>query len=265
MVVTAIIALPLASLPGISGGPPSFATQADVDAYFRTFLPSIAATIVLGIVLGPILNAVLYRLGQQYIDGQPPDPVGPGAGDLAWRFFFLGLVYVLLVLASVIGLTIIFVALQAIGDLGIAALIVAILYFVGAVVVFLRLGIAPALMLAGAGPVAALQGAWNLTRGHLLRVFRWLFVAAVLVGLASGLLSSIVGGIFQSLGLLPLGQVVAVALAAPFSLISAIVLIRLAQLLSSPEPPPPPTPALPDWMRPADPATPTDTPPVEGA
>ena len=82
-----IVALPLLALPGLNGTAPAFTTQAELEAYIRSFAPTFAATFILGIVLGPVATAVTYRLARQYVDGEPPDPFGPGTGNLAWRFF----------------------------------------------------------------------------------------------------------------------------------------------------------------------------------
>lgn len=137
MLLTAITVIPLAAMPGMSGGTPSFATQADVDAYFRAFIPTLAVTTLVGLIVGPLNAAVMYRLGQQFV---------------------------------------------------------------------------------------------------------------LLVGLVAGVVAGLAGFVFGATGLLGLGQLVAAALAAPFSLMAVIVLIRLALLLSSPEQPPPPPPPLPEWM-----------------
>src|SRR5918995_445978 len=82
-----IMSLPLLSMPGMTGTPPTFTIGAEAEHYIRPFIPSFIALIVLAMVLGPVASAVTYRLAGAYIDGDPPDPFGPGAGDLAWRFF----------------------------------------------------------------------------------------------------------------------------------------------------------------------------------
>jgi hypothetical protein len=72
--------------------------------------------------------------------------------------------------------------------------------------------------------------------------------------------------VFGTVGLYVVGAVVGTAFVGPFSVVSAIVLVLLARLLSGPIEPPPP-PELPAWMNapssepPAPPAPPAPSVP----
>lgn len=246
--------IPLMGMPAMSGTTPTFATQAEFDAYFRTFIPVILGTVIVSIVVTPILSAVMYRLAQQYIDRVEPQPFAPGIVDLAWRFFLQTLVFVVLVIAAFVAAAAVFLVLQAIVGLGLAILLCSIGGFVAYIYVVLRLALSPVLLLSGAGPIKAIRMSWELTRGHMARVFRWLFVSGLVVGLAAGLIGAVFGGIFAILGQPLVGQFIGTVIAAPFALIGSIVFVLLVRLLSSPLPPPPPAAALPDWMNPNAPA-----------
>jgi hypothetical protein len=157
VVLTAIITLPLAFLPGVDGTYPSFATQADVNAYVRTFVPVIALTALLGIVLGPLVTALGFQLGRQYLDGEPARPFAPGIVDLALRFFLLTVTYALLAAGGALVLVVAVLVLQGIVGFGSAILLCAIAAFVAYFAVAVRLAPASPLLLSGAGPVEAIK------------------------------------------------------------------------------------------------------------
>lgn len=257
-----IVGLPLLAMPGMNGIPPTFTTGADVEAYFRTFIPTFAATTVLSIVLGPVAAAVAYRLAGQYVEGEAPDAFGPGAGNLAWRFFLQLFVYVGLGLAFVLAIVIALAVLQAIVGLGVAILVTVIAALVAYFVVVVRIGLAPVLLLHGAGPIESLRRSWQITDGHYSRVFRWLFVTYVVIGIGAGVIGGALGAVLGAAGLYGVAQLIATAITAPFVVMGAIVSILLLRVLTSPELPTPPTAALPDWMAPtAAPHSPV-TPPA---
>lgn len=243
-----VLGLPLLGLTGISGTPPTFTTAAEIEAYFRTFIPVFAATIVVGIIIGPIASAVSFRLARQYVQGEPPDPVGPGTGNLAWRFFLYGLAITGLVIVFVLACVIVFALLQAILPAALAVLIIVIGGLVIGVVVELRIALAPVLLLEGAGPVESIRRSWQITKGHLGRVFRWLFVTGLIIAIVSALIGGLIGAVLGALGLIAIGQLISTAVAAPFTVIQAIVVVLLLRVLTSPEAPARPEASLPEWM-----------------
>jgi hypothetical protein len=259
-----IVSLPLLAMPGMNGIPPTLTTQADVEAYFRTFIPTFAATMVLSLVLGPVAAAVVYRLAGQYVDGEAPDPFGPGAGNLAWRFFLQTLVYIGLGIVFILACVIAFAVLQAIVGFGLAALVTFVAALVAYFVFVIRIGLAPVLLLQGAGPIESIRRSWQITNGRYGRVFRWLFVTYLIIGIGAALIGGAVGAVLGAAGLYGLAQLIATAISAPFVVMGAIVVILLVRLLTSPEAPPPPAAALPDWMTPTTPAAdPPATPATE--
>jgi hypothetical protein len=245
--------IPLMAMPGMSGTTPTFATPEEVDAFFRTFIPVILGTVVVSLVVTPVLSAVMYRLAQQYIDGEEPRPFASGIVDLALRYFLQTLVFVMLIVAAFVALAVVFLVLQAIAGLGLAILVCFIGGLIAYIYVVLRLALSPVLLLSGAGPVQAIRMSWELTRGHMARMFRWLFVSGLIVGLAASLIGAVFGAIFGIIGQPLLGQFVGTVIAGPFGLIATIVAVLLVRLLSNPLPPPPPAAALPDWMNPTGP------------
>ena len=248
IVLTTILVLPLAFLPGMDGTYPSLATQADVEAYVRSFVPVFALTTLLGIVLGPLVTAVVFQLGRQYLDGEPPRPFAPGIVDLALKFFLLTVAYLLLAVGGTLLAVAAFMVLRAIAGIGLAFLVCAIVAMVAYFAIAVRLAPATALLLSGAGPVEAIKLSWELTRGQFGRTFRWLFVTVLVVSVAAGVIGAVIGVVFVAVGFPALGQMIGAAIAAPVNLMAAIVLIRLTLLLSNPNQPPPPPPALPEWM-----------------
>jgi hypothetical protein len=264
MVLIAIMVLPLAFLPGMDGRLPSFATQADVDAYVRAFLPVLATSALLGIVLGPLVTAVTFQLGRQYLDGESPRPFAAGIVDLALKYFLLTVTYILLAVGGVLVLAAAFVVLQAIAGIGAAILFCVIAAFVAYFAIAVRLAPASVLLLLGSGPVESIKASWELTRGQFGRAFRWLLVTALVIGIASGVTAAVVGAVLGALGFQALGQILGAAVAAPVNVMAAIALIRLALLLSNPNQPPPPPPPLPDWMNPPGREDPTGGPPGGG-
>jgi hypothetical protein len=267
---TALSILPLLALPGYGtplppgiettpsmfGAPPqpTFATQAEVDAYFGALVPVLIAFMIFAIVLGPLAGAVIYRLGLQYIEGEPPRPFAPGIVNLAWRFFLQTLALLLLVILGIAAVLLIGAISFAILGPGLGLLLTVILAGVLIVVILLRLGIAPVFLLWGAGPIEAIDKSWALTRGHLGRVFRWFAVIGVLVGSLSVAFSSVVAALFEAIGLAFIGQVVGSVVVAPLAVMQAIGFVQLARLLSNPIPPPSPPAGLPEWMNPSRPA-----------
>jgi len=277
MVLTVVLLLPLLAVsafgppppimpsPGFAPTQPAFATQAEFEAYFSSLLPVLAASLVLLLVLGPLSSAVIYRLALQYVEGQPPQPFAPGIVNLAWRFFLQWLAVVLLIVLACLALVLIAAVTNALLGPG-AALLVAVILAVGLfVVVGLRLGLAPIMLLWGAGPIEAIDRSWNLTRGHLGRVFRWFVVVGVLVALLSAAISGVITAMFSAAGLPFVGQLAGAVVVAPLGVMQVIGLVQLARLLQNPIPPPLPPPALPDWMNPPAQQEPPGGPPVASA
>ena len=256
---------PVMSSPGFAPAQPAFATQAEFEAYFASLLPVLAAWFVLLLVLGPLSSAVIYRLGLQYVQGEPPRPFAPGIVNLAWRYFLQGLALFLLIFLACLALVLIAAVTNALLGAGAALLVAVILAFTLVVVVGLRLGLAPIMLLWGAGPIEAIDRSWNLTRGHLGRVFRWFVVVGVLIALLSAAISGVITALFSAVGLPFVGQLAGAVVVAPLGVMQVIGLIQLARLLQNPIPPPPPPPALPDWMNPPAPPDPPGGPPVASA
>ena len=232
------------TFPGYTSTPPD---PAVFEAYFRDFLPVLAATLVLSLVIGPFLAATGYRLAGQYVDGQPPNPFGPGIVNLAWRFVLLALAWVAVYLVAAVLLIAFFVvALSTLGP-ALTFLIVFVVVLAGGLILGVRLALASVILLSGAGPIAALQMSWEMTRGHFGVVFRWLFVTGVLLAIIGGVLGGAIGLVFGAIGLPLAGQLVAGVITAPVLVIQAIIQILLVRLLSGPIEPPPPPP-VPEWM-----------------
>lgn len=248
--------------PGLTPSQPPFATQAEFQAYFAALVPILVVSLVLAVVLGPIGSAVVYRLGRQYVEGERPRPFAPGILNLAWRYFLQTLALLVFVFLAGLALILLTALANAILGAGMALLLAIILGFALVVVIGLRLGLAPILLLWGAGPIEAIDRSWNLTRGHVGRVLRWFIVIGVLVGLLSVAVSGVITALFSAVGLAFVGQLVGAVVVAPFGVMQAIGLVQLARLLQNPIPPPLPPPALPDWMKPPAPPDPAGGPPV---
>lgn len=264
-VLYVILLLPLLATPVMTGTPPSIVTQAELEGYFRDFVPMIVGTMVTGIVVGPLLSAVMYRLAKQYVDGEPPEPFGPGVVDLAWRFFLQMIVFVLLAAVGTLAVILIAVAVQAIAGVGLAILVATMGALIGYVLVVLRVVVAPVLLLEGAGPVESIGKSWELTRGHLGRVFRWVIVSGLIIGLGAGLISGSIAGLFAAIGQPAVGQFLGTLIVSPIGLVGTIVVVLLARLLSSPVQAPPAPPVLPDWMNPSGPPSEPPTAPPGAA
>lgn len=258
-VIYVILLLPLLTTPAMVVKPPTITTQAEFEAYLGAFVPLIVGSLITGIVVGPLLSAVMYRLARQYVDGGPAEPFGPGIVDLAWRFFLQTIVFVLLAIAGALALILIAVVVQSIAGVGIAILVATLGGLIGYVLVVLRVVLAPVLLLEGAGPVESIGRSWVLTRGHLGRVFRWAIVSGLVIGLGAALISGSIAGLFAAIGQPAVGQFVGTLVASPIGLVGPIVVILLSRLLSGPVQAPPPT-ALPEWMNQA--ATPPESPPT---
>jgi hypothetical protein len=247
--------LPLYTLPWMTGAGPTLVSQEDLEAALVGLIPWFGVYAVVSILLTPVVLAVSYRLAQQYIEGEEPLPFGAGFVNLAWRYFLQTLLFFALAVVGVLALVLAFFVLQAIAGVGLAILLTVVGAFVAYVFVILRVGLAPVLLLWGAGPVESIGRSWALTRGQLGRVFRWLTVSAVVVSVAAGVVGAVVGAVFGAFGQPIFGQLMGTLIAAPLGLVGSIVIVLLARLLSSPVPPsPPPATALPDWMNPSGPA-----------
>ena len=251
--------------PGLAPSQPPFATPAEFEAYFGAFMPALVASIILLVVLGPLSSAVIYRLALQYVEGQPPRPFAPGIVNLAWRYFLQGLALLLLILLAGLALVLIAAVTNALLGPGAAILVAVILAFTLLVVVGLRLGLAPIMLLWGAGPIEAIDRSWNLTRGHVGRVFRWFVVVGVLVALLSAAISGVITALFSTAGLPFVGQLAGAVVVAPLGVMQVIGLVQLARLLQNPIPPAPPPAALPDWMNAPAPQDPPGGPPGASA
>ena len=258
-----ILLLPLLATPGLTTPPPTLATQAELEAYFRSFVPVFVGSVVLGIFLGPLLSAVMYRLAQQYVDGEPPIPFAPGVVGLAWRFFLQTIALVLIFGIATFACVLVFALLQGIVGAGLAILIFIVAVFAGFLYLVLRLGLAPVMLLQGAGPIESFSRSWDLTRGHLGQVFRWFFVSGLIIGLLGAVVSAVVGAFFGAVGQYAVGQYLGTLLIAPVGLVTVIVQVLLARLLTSPTQASAPPPALPEWMNQTTPAAePPPTPPA---
>lgn len=168
---------------------------------------------------------------------------------------------VLLSIAALLIVVLLVAVLQAIVGAGLAVLIVAIVGIGVATFLILRLSLAPAILLTGAGPIEALIRSWHLSRGRLGIVFRWLVATIVLIGVTTTVIGAAIGAVFDGFGQLEVGQLIGAAITGPVLLIEAIVLILLARLLSGPVAAPEP-PELPTWMSPSGSARPPAPPPV---
>lgn len=275
IVITVILLMPLLALsafgpvnmtmpsPGFATQP-EFATQAEFEAYVATIMPFLAVSMIVLVVLGPLGSAVIYRLALQFVEGQPPKPFAPGIVNLALRFLLQGLALLLLVVLAMLALVLIAALSNALLGPAVAVLVAVALGFALVVVVGLRLGLAPILLLWGAGPIEGIDRSWNLTRGHLGRVLRWFVVIGVLIALLSAAVSGVITAILSGLGLPFVGQLVGAVVVAPLGVMQVVGLVQLARLLQNPIPPPPPPAALPEWMNAPDPNGPTGAPPPMG-
>jgi hypothetical protein len=271
--ISTITVLPLLALPGMPGFPSTgfvpggdvfgpgapFQTRAEMEAYFQTFVPVLAVTAFLAILLTPIVNALAYRLAVQFTNGEAANPFGPGLVDLAWRFFLQTLAFIGVFLCGFLVFALLFLLGAATGS-GLVILLTFIAWFAAAFFFVVRLAVAPALLVTGLGPVESITTAWRMTKGHALRVLRWVLLMGLIVGIAASVISSAVSLLFAGLGLALLGSIAAAAVVGPFSVVYAIVLTLLVRLLSGPIEPPPP-PELPAWMNTASPPEPPATPP----
>ncbi len=266
MAVSFIPILALPASPGAPYGQPPFApapfaTQAEVEAYFRSLVPIIVLSTVLSIVLTPVTAALAYRLAKQFDDGEPPRPFGPGLGGLAWRIFLQTLAFLLLVIVAWLLLAVVFLIAFALNAVAFGFLVAAIGGLVGFFFVFLRLALAPILLLWGGGPIEAIRRSWQITRGHLGIVFRWLFVTALVVGLAAGVVSAALSFAFAAVGPTTIGQFLGSLLYGPFLVVDAVVFIRLLHVLTGPVAPPL-QPELPAWLNAPGPVEPAAAPTV---
>jgi hypothetical protein len=274
IVLSVITSLPLLAMPlppSFADPTPTFSTRAEFDAYFQAgfasyvqaIIPVIATSTLLGLVLGPFLSAITFRLGAQYVDGQEPSPFGAGLVSLAWRFFVFTVLIVGLYLGAAV-LIVAFVAVaQAILGMGLTILIVFLVALIGTLILGIRLALTPVVLLTGVGPIAALKRSWALTRGRFGITFRWLFVTGLLLAITSGLIGAAIGLVFEGLRVPQVGQLIVGALTGPVLVIQAIVLILLTRVLSGPIEAPLPPP-VPTWMTgPAQDQT-TSTPTTEG-
>jgi len=271
-VLTTISVLPILALPGMPGMPGAgsfgtggfgerpFETQAELEAYFRSFVPVLVLSVLLTIVIGPISAATAYRGAIQFANGEAPDLFGAGFIDLALRFFLQFLAFLGLFLGGFLAFILLFLVAVSTGN-GLWVLLAAIAWFVAGIFFVVRLAIAPALLASGASPIESITRSWQMTSGRFLLVLRWVLVAGVIVSLGASAISGVVSYVFGSVGLYPVGAVVGTAFVGPFSVVSAIVLVLLARLLSGPIEPPPP-PELPAWMN-APSAEPPPAPPVD--
>jgi hypothetical protein len=248
----AVLVLPIAFFPSVLATQPEVMDRQTAEAYLRTFAPSIVATVVTGLIIGPILTAVSYRLAGQHLAGEEPVPFGPAVVGLAWRYFLQGLALALIGLAVALALILVGAVLAAIIGPELAVLLVLAVGIVVAVAVALRLAVAAAFVLEGDGPIQSLRRSWAVTAGQYGRVFRWVFVGGLLVSLASSLISAIVGALFAVVSLDVAGQLLGAAVSAPLSIVSSVVILLLARVVSSPpparQPAPPVSTDLPAWM-----------------
>ena len=228
----AIAAIPLLFLPGYPESSPAAATQDDLNSYLLTTFKVLILSTAIAVVLGSITTSITYRLGAQFIRGEPPQPFPMGWLGLAWRFLLQGLALLLLAFGGLVVAVILGVVLQAVVGVPLAIIIVGIGVFIVYVGVTARLAIAPVILLSGAGPLESIQRAWRVTHGHWGQVLRWLIVSGLLVGIVAVVVNALVGVVLGAIGFRALSPIVGAAIGAPFTLIAAIVWIELADLLA---------------------------------
>ena len=236
------MALPLAFFPALLD--PSAITR-DTEAMtelLRRAIPTIVASLVIGLVLGPISAAVCFRLARQFLDGEEASPFGSGwcgspCGCSSRHVLRSGLVALL-----VIGLT----RSRPRRDGAVGPVLVVILFvcvtLITAFVLGVRFSVAPVLCARG-----RLRARWPARlvaddRGARGQILRWLIVVGgarrTRVDLGSEMVSACVRrrGRPRTAGLLLGGAIVA-----PLSIVTSVVLIRLRHVLGTP-----PAPARPD-------------------
>ena len=224
-----LFALPTLAIPDRYGQQPVL-----TDAEFQQLLGDLGwvflISLVVGVALGPIFYAALLRLSRQFLDGQPADPFGPGTRQLAWRIFLQSIAYLLLVLGALVP----FAAIIAVGIFASALIISVVAVVVGAglcFVILLRLAIATPLLATGLGPIAAIDRSWALTRGRIGLVFRWLAVPTAVLGVASAVISALLGAISGVSASSAIVTIVSAAAVAPLNVVLFIVLVQLTRLL----------------------------------
>ena len=166
ILLAAIQVLPLAFVPAFADPSTAPTTPEEAIAFFRAFLPALAAALLAGLIVGPILTGGSYRLGSQFLRGEEARPFGAELPGLAWRIFLQQLILtvgiLLLLFASVAVIALIG---DGAGAVPVAFLVLLVLLAVF-VAVFIRVAVAIPLTLEGAGPVEALRRSWQLTAGH---------------------------------------------------------------------------------------------------
>jgi hypothetical protein len=230
IVISVIAALPLLAIPG-NEGTPSFANRDEFDAYFQSFISALILSTAVAVLLGPISASISYRLGGQFLEGEPAQPFRKGWIELAWRFFLQGLALILLVASGFLAAFIVGGVLQAVVGLPLAILIVGIVAFVLYFGIVARLIIAPAILLSGAGPVESIRRSWQATQGHWGQAIRWLLVVGLTIGILGAVVNFVFGLVLGTIGLRSITPIVGAAVAAPFGMIAAIAYIQLDSLL----------------------------------
>ena len=253
ILLATLMALPLAFFPALLDPSSLTGDAQELNDLLMRALPTIAATIAVSIVLGPVSAAVAYRLASEYLEAQEPSPFGSGMPRLALRLFVQAIL-IGLVAVAVIGLTVLLglVLLNAVGP-AIVIIPLAIVTIILAFVLAVRFAVAPVLCLEGASALDGLRGSWRMTAGHGGQILRWLIVSALLVGLASTIGSGIVSAVFDALGLRSAGLLLGGAIVAPLSIVTSVVVIRLRHVLELPQAAGRVDPELPSWLRPPPP------------
>jgi len=250
LVLGVIASLPVLVIPSVAGAPPVFTDQAEFEAFLGSFALWFGLTVLFGLLVGPLLSAVGYRLAAQYLDGEPARPFGPGILGLAWRFFLQTIAFILLAIVAALALILAWAVLQAILGFALATAIVGGVALIGYFAVLLRLAVAPVLLLDGDGPIEAIRHSWRLTTDRYLQLIRWLFVNALVIGIISGLANAIFVSMGTSTDQPVLAQFGALVVVTPLTMVSLIVYVRLTRLISGPPPPPAAAPLVPVWMQP---------------
>lgn len=227
LAVLGLVPVLLASGEPIAPPSPTLSAREMADYLERVLpdlLPAVAVSVVTGLIVGPVTTAVTYRLAGAYIAGDAPAPFASGIVPVAVNLFLQSLV--LFAGAVVLFGVAAFVLIALTPAIGPVVLIVLVLLVVAFVWLAVRLAFSSLLVVRGEGPVEALKSSWRMTADRAGKVFRWLFVSGVIVGILSAIVTAAVGAVFDRAGT-PVAEVARVIVAAPFGIVTAIVITLL--------------------------------------
>jgi hypothetical protein len=229
-VLLAVVGLvPVLLAPGEPIAPPSPTLSArEMADYLRRILPdllpAVAVSVVTGLIVAPLVTAVTYRLAGAFVSGEEPAPFAPGIIRVAVNLFLQSLI--LFAGAVVLSAAAAFALIALTPVIGPVVLILLVLLVIAVVWLAVRLAFSSLLVVRGEGPVEALKSSWRMTADRAAKVFRWLFVSAVIVAILSWIVTAVVGAVFDRAGT-PVAEVARAMVAAPFGLVSAIVITVL--------------------------------------